>query len=142
MRKCSPSRSLPPMKNWIVQVSPSPNQCLILCLNCLMCYLILIIRFFTRMLWYILLIIKLHYPTIVEKLFIHSFNFVYPRYPFRYLKKYLISQGAVLKSKYTEFKDVRLIINGYWLTIINGYWLTDKNLFLSIFLNFSRFSIA
>ena len=54
-----------------------------------------------------------------------SFNFVYPRYPFRYLKKYLISQGAVLKSKYTKFKDVRLIINGYWLTIINGYWLTD-----------------
>ena len=79
-----------------------------------------------------------------------SFNFVYPRYPFRYLKKYLISQGAVLKSKYTKFKDVRLIINGYWLTIINGYWLTiingywltDKNLFLSVFLNFSRFSIA
>ena len=72
----------------------------------------------------------------------HSFNFVYPRYPFRYLKKYLISQGAVLKSKCTKFKDVRLIINGYWLTIINGYWLTDKNLFLSVFLNFSRFSIA
>ena len=62
--------------------------------------------------------------------------------PFQIFKKYLISQGAVLKSKYTKFKDVRLIINGYWLTIINGYWLTDKNLFLGVFKIFSRFSIA
>ena len=29
--------------------------------------------------------------------FIHSFNFIYPRYPFKYSNKYLISQGAVLK---------------------------------------------
>ena len=32
-----------------------------------------------------------------------SFHFIYPRYPFKYSNKYLISQGAVLKTFYNHY---------------------------------------
>ena len=69
-----------------------------------------------------------------------SFHFIYPKYPFKYSNKYLISPGAVLKI--FTIIIILLKLKRYHYLQTCCHWLVHKNLFFREILNFSVQSIA